>query len=219
MIALKTPVFALVCVGFTLSACNDPSQLASNTDPNKNRNSGAIAGGILGAGIGAIVGDGAKGAAIGAVAGAITGAAIGDSLDKQAAELRGQLASDGITVTNTGNALIVTLPQDITFATDSFTVRDSLRADLSRLSQHLLKYPKSTVQVIGHTDSDGEAAYNVGLSQRRANAVAEVLQGNGIPYTRLVTIGRGEEQPVASNLTEEGRAQNRRVEIVVIPNK
>ena len=74
------------------------------------------------------------------------------------------------------------------------------------------------MQVVGHTDSDGEAAYNIGLSERRANAVADVLQSDGVPYNRLRTIGRGEEQPIATNLTPEGKAQNRRVEVVIIPN-
>ena len=83
----------------------------------------------------------------------------------------------------------------------------------------MLKYPASTVQVIGHTDSDGDAAYNIGLSQRRANAVADILQAGGVTFDRLTTIGRGEEEPIASNLTAEGKAQNRRVEIVVIPTK
>lgn len=221
MISLKTPVVALAFAAVTLGACtnNDPARMASNTDPNKNTRSGAIFGGILGAGVGALVGDGAKGAALGAVAGTIAGAAIGENLDRQAAELRGQLAADGITVTNTGNSLVVSLRQDITFATNSFTVRDALTPELAKVARHLLKYPNSAVQVIGHTDSTGDAAFNIGLSQRRANAVADVLQANGVPFSRLTTIGRGEEQPIASNLTEEGRAQNRRVEIVVIPNR
>ena len=217
MFALKTPTVVIVSAALLLGACNDPAQLDSS-NPNQNRNQGAIAGGILGAGLGAIIGDGAKGAAIGAVAGTIAGAAIGDHLDRQAAELRGQMTSDGITITNTGSTLVVSLPNGITFDTDSFTVRSSLRPDLGRLAQHLLKYPDSTVQVVGHTDSDGEAAYNIGLSERRANAVADVLQSDGVPYNRLRTIGRGEEQPIATNLTPEGKAQNRRVEVVIIPN-
>jgi len=73
------------------------------------------------------------------------------------------------------------------------------------------------VQIVGHTDSDGEAAYNATLSQNRANSVADVLQSGGVTYDRLQTTGKGEEQPLASNLTEEGKATNRRVEIVVIP--
>jgi outer membrane protein OmpA-like peptidoglycan-associated protein len=97
-------------------------------------------------------------------------------------------------------------------------VRPQLKSDLSKVAASLLRYPDTNVQVIGHTDSDGEASYNVNLSVRRANAVADELQASGVPYTRLRTIGRGEDEPIASNLTEEGKARNRRVEIVVIPN-
>lgn len=216
MFAPKTPTVALVAAALLLGACNDPAQLGGD-DPNRNRNQGALAGGILGAGLGAILGDGAKGAAIGAVAGTIAGAAIGEHLDQQAAELRAQMTSDGITVTNTGTTLVVSLPDGITFDTDSFTVRASLRPDMARLARHLLKYPDSTVQVIGHTDSDGDAAYNIGLSERRAIAVAEVLAADGVARGRMVTIGRGEDAPVATNLTEEGKARNRRVEVVIVP--
>lgn len=217
---LKNPIVALTCAAFVLSACTDPAQLGTG-DPQKNTKQGALFGGLVGAGLGALSGAGNKTAAVlgGATAGAIIGGAIGASLDRQEAELRQQLATEGITVTNTGESLVVTLPQDITFDKDSFTVRAALGPDLNRLAQHLLKYPDSTVQVIGHTDSDGDAAYNIGLSERRANAVADVLQSYGVPYDRLVTIGRGEEQPVATNLTEEGKAKNRRVEIVVIPGR
>ncbi|MFC3117692.1 OmpA family protein [Jhaorihella thermophila] len=221
MKTIKISAALALSAALGLSACNDPAQLAVNTDPQKNTKQGAIAGGIIGAGLGAISGASNKTTAVlgGAAAGAILGGAIGASLDQQAAELRQQLASEGITVTNTGDRLVVSLPQDITFATDSFTVRDNLRPDLARLSQHLNKYPKSTVQVIGHTDSDGDAAYNQQLSERRAAAVAAELEQNGVSVYRIVTIGRGEEQPIASNLTEEGKARNRRVEIVIIPQK
>lgn len=217
---LKKPIVALTCAAFVLGACTDPAQLGAD-DPQKNTKQGALFGGLVGAGLGAISGAGNKTAAVlgGAAAGAVIGGAIGAGLDRQEAELRQQLATEGITVTNTGESLVVTLPQDITFDKDSFTVRAALRPDLNRLARHLLKYPDSTVQVIGHTDSDGDAAYNIGLSERRANAVADVLQSYGVPYDRLVTIGRGEEQPVATNLTEEGKAKNRRVEIVVIPRQ
>ncbi|MBV1896927.1 MAG: OmpA family protein [Rhodobacteraceae bacterium] len=202
-----------------LGACTDPATLGSGDDPNKNAKDGALIGAIVGTGIGLATagGDKGKSALIGAAAGAAAGGLIGNELDKQAAELRNNLANDGISITNTGDSLVVSLPQDITFDTDSFTVRPSLQSDLGTVAAHLLKYPDSTVRVVGHTDSEGDASYNLGLSQRRANAVADILQSDGVPYSRLQTSGRGEEQPVASNLTEEGRAQNRRVEIIVVP--
>lgn len=218
MILKPTLAIALTAV-VALGACTDPATLGAG-DPNQKTKEGALIGAAIGAGIGLVTAGGNKGksALIGAAAGAAAGGLIGNSLDKQEAELRAQLANDGITITNTGDRLIVSLPQDITFATDSFTVRPSLQSDLGKVASHLLKYPDSTVQIIGHTDSEGDATYNLGLSQRRADAVADVLQSNGVTYSRLQITGRGEEQPVASNLTAEGRAQNRRVEIVVIPN-
>ena len=144
------------------------------------------------------------------------GAGIGNRLDQQEEDLR-QSMSNG-TITNTGDRLIVTLPNDILFAVDDATVRPDLQRDLRALAGNLQAYPNSTVQIVGHTDSDGDAAYNLGLSQRRAQSVANVLVAAGVSGSRLQTIGRGEDQPVADNLTAQGKAQNRRVEIVILPN-
>ena len=209
---------AVVLGTLVLGACTNPALLDPN-DENRNAKQGALLGGLLGAGITAATGGDAGNIALATAAGAVAGGLIGNELDKQEAELRAQLANDGITITNTGDRLIVSLPQDITFDTDSYTVRPSLRSDLGKVADNLVAYPDSTVQVIGHTDNVGDATYNLGLSQRRASAVADVLQSNGVTYDRLQTIGRGEGQPIASNLTPEGRAQNRRVEIIVTPNR
>ncbi|MBC7133156.1 MAG: OmpA family protein [Roseovarius sp.] len=200
-----------------VTACTDPNQVAGQ-DPNQKTKQGALIGGILGAGTGAVVSDNrAKGAILGGAIGALGGAAIGSALDRQAAELRQQLGNE-VGVVNTGDRLIVTMPQDILFATDSFTVAPGLRDDLFTVARSLQKYPDTTVQVVGHTDSTGSASYNQTLSERRAAAVTDVLLQGGVPAARLRSIGRGEDQPVASNLTPEGRAQNRRVEIVILPN-
>lgn len=214
----KSLVAALATLSM-LGACNDPSMLGNSTDPNIKAKQGALLGAAVGAGLSAATGGEGKNILLGAAAGAAAGGVIGHELDKQEAELRAQLANDGITITNTGDRLIVSLPQDITFDTDSAAVRSSLRSDLGKVANNLLRYPDSRVQVIGHTDNTGDATYNLGLSLRRANAVADILQTNGVGFDRIVTRGAGEEQPLASNLTPEGRAQNRRVEIVVIPNK
>jgi outer membrane protein OmpA-like peptidoglycan-associated protein len=213
-----TGVAALGAV-LALGACTDPTYLGNTDDPNARAKRGALIGGLLGAGIGAVTSDDDKAETVigSAIAGAAVGGLIGNQLDKQAAELR-QTLDDDIGVINTGDRLIVSLPNDITFDTDSAFVRPQLKSDLSKVAASLLRYPDTNVQVIGHTDSDGEASYNVNLSVRRANAVADELQAGGVPYTRLRTIGRGEDEPIASNLTEEGKARNRRVEIVVIPN-
>jgi len=209
-----------LCSAVVLAACTDPGTLNLPGDPNQNAKQGALIGGLVGAGVGAIAND--SDPLLGAVAGAAVGAAggglIGNQLDRQAAELRQQLANDGITIVNAGDRLIVTVPNDITFDTDSATVRPALRSDLVKVGQNLVNYPNSNVQIIGHTDSDGDATYNLGLSVRRADAVADILQANGVSFNRITTIGQGEDNPVASNLTPEGKAQNRRVEIVIVPS-
>jgi outer membrane protein OmpA-like peptidoglycan-associated protein len=109
------------------------------------------------------------------------------------------------------------MPQDVLFATDSATLRPDLVSDIRVLGRNLLAYPNTTVQVIGHTDNTGTAAYNQDLSERRARSVSSVLFQEGVPGSRIVSIGRGEAQPIASNQTEDGRRQNRRVEFVITP--
>lgn len=202
-----------------LGACTNPNGIGGPNDPNQNANKGALIGAASGAALGAIVaGNSTKGAVIGAVVGGAAGAGIGYNLDQQEAELRRDMSNNGVQITNTGDRLIVTLPQDILFDVDSNTVRPGLQSDLATLASSMQSYPNSTIQVSGHTDSDGDATYNQGLSERRASAVANVLIGNGVPTNRVQAYGQGENQPVASNLTPEGKAQNRRVDIVILPN-
>lgn len=190
---------------------------ACNVQPAEKTRTGAVTGGLIGAVLGAATSDNkAQGAIKGAALGAAAGGVIGYSLDQQAAELREGLG-DAATVTNTGDRLIVSMSQDILFATDSSALAPSIRDELRTVAVSLNKYPESTVQVVGHTDNTGDAAYNFDLSQRRAAAVSSELIASGVPSRRIQTIGRGEDQPVASNLTPEGRAQNRRVEIVILP--
>ncbi|UWQ90703.1 OmpA family protein [Aliisedimentitalea scapharcae] len=216
--AKATSVLAMGSI-LVMGACTNPAYLDPD-DPHSKAKQGALIGGLLGAGIGALTSDDDKGATIAgsAILGAAAGGLIGNELDKQAAELRQEL-DDGISVVNEGDRLVVSLPNDLTFDTDSYAVRPVLKTDLSKVAANLQRYPNSTVQVIGHTDSDGEASYNLTLSQRRANAVADELQAGGVSYTRIRTSGRGEDEPVASNLDEAGKARNRRVEIVVIPSQ
>jgi outer membrane protein OmpA-like peptidoglycan-associated protein len=179
-----------------------------------------VAGALIGGALGASSNGDNKllKAAVGAGLGAAIGGAIGASLDQQAADLRNSIGDDRVSVTNTGSQLVVNLPQDILFATDSATLRGDLTQDLQAVARNLLNYPNTTVQVVGHTDNTGAAAYNQNLSQRRAQSVAAVLQANGVPGGRIVAFGRGEDQPIASNLSVAGRAQNRRVEIIIRPN-
>ncbi|MEP2534320.1 OmpA family protein [Shimia sp.] len=200
-----------------LTACTDPGYVSGSQEERqeyRNTKSGAIIGGILGAGAAAATSNNAlAGAAIGAGVGAV----IGHNLDKQEAELRQQL-DDDVHIENTGDRLILTMPQDILFEVDSYAVNAALRDDLTKVATSLNKYPDSSVQVLGHTDNTGSAEHNQTLSERRANAVSDVLMEGGVPFSRIQSIGRGEDQPLASNLNDAGRRQNRRVEIVILPN-
>ena len=214
MTRIKTPVLAALAGSLVLAGCVD----ATTGEPNRTRN-GALIGAGVGAAAGALAGSGSRADEIagGALAGGLIGGAVGSRLDRQAADLRNQLGDDRITINNTGNELIVTMPQDILFATDSVTLRPDLQSDIRALAGNLLQYPNTSVQVIGHTDSDGPAAYNQDLSERRASSVASVLISQGVPASRIVPIGRGESQPIATNNTATGKQQNRRVEVVITP--
>jgi len=212
-------ILLLAGASLTLAAaCTDPARIDPN-DPNRNAKQGALLGGILGAAVGILTNDNkGQGAVRGAIIGGGIGALAGTSLDRQEADLRRDMGNDNVTITNTGDRLIVTLPQDILFDTGSAVVRSGIQRDLRAVAGNLQSYPDTTVQIVGHTDNVGEATYNQDLSARRANSVADILLNEGIAFSRIRTFGRGEDQPVASNLTAEGRSQNRRVEIVILPN-
>lgn len=198
----------------TLAACTDPGHVSGSGNDHRQAQGGALIGGLLGAGLAAATDNNVL---AGAAVGAGVGALIGNELDKQEAELRAQL-DDDVRIENTGDRLILTMPQDILFEVDSSVVSAVLRDDLAKVATSLQSYPDTTVQVLGHTDNTGAAAYNQTLSEQRANAVADVLRQNGVASGRIQAIGRGEDQPIASNLDEAGRRLNRRVEIVILPN-
>lgn len=218
MTPIKASAASLLACTLLISACTPPPNLAGVEGANTNTTSGAIMGAAAGAVLTGIVTGGApEQIAAGAVAGGLVGGAIGNRLDKQAAELQRDLGNDAITVQNTGDQLLVSFPQDILFATDSTALQSSSRSALNTLAANLQSYPDTRVEVIGHTDNTGAAGYNFDLSARRAGAVSGVLVGAGVPSSRLTATGKGEDSPVASNLTEEGRALNRRVEVVIRP--
>ena len=207
---------ALALLAFVgLTACETP--LVSNPDnPNARTNDSALAGAALGALFGKITGNDSGDVVRGAIFGAGVGAVVGSRLDKQAAELRQNLGYD-VGIINTGEELIVTMPQDILFAFNGDVVRPDLRRDLGVLADSLFSYPDSVVDVIGHTDNIGSDSYNNSLSLNRARSVADVLIGEGVRSSRLRVSGRGRFEPISSNASEAGRAQNRRVEIVIRP--
>lgn len=178
---------------------------------------GAIAGAVVGGLIGA--GESKENAVKGAVIGATAGAVGGSILDQQQKALQQQLNNPAIQVVNRGSYLSVVMPESTLFATDSAAVGAQGQNDLYVIARNLNQYPNSRIQVIGHTDSTGSAAYNQDLSERRARSVAGILTAGGVSSSRISTAGRGATQPVASNDTPAGRAQNRRVEIQIIPTR
>ena len=220
---LKTPVLILSVCAIALASCGGSGQGngGRQKSAHSNTTTGAVTGAILGGAIGAATNDNSAttGLIAGAAIGAVAGGLVGSALDQQANDLRSSLSNQNISVTNKGDYLVVNLPQDLLFAVDSAALQPSMTADLNAVASNLLKYPNSKVEVIGHTDNTGTAAYNQDLSQRRAVSVTNVLLSGGVPASRVAAFGRGEDQPIATNLSEEGRAQNRRVEIIVRPNR
>ena len=154
---------------------------------------------------------------IGAGVGAIAGGAVGAYMDRQEAELRRQTAGTGVDVIRSGDDLILRMPSGITFPVDSSTIQPQFQSTLNQVAQTLATYNQTYIDVLGHTDSTGSDAYNQALSERRAQAVANYLSSRGVASARMGVRGFGESAPIASNATEAGRAQNRRVEIKVVP--
>lgn len=210
----KTTALALAAL-VGLAACEDP-RISDPNDPYARTKDSALAGAAIGAIFGKVAGDDNSDVVKGAIVGAGVGAVVGNQLDKQAAELRRDMTS-GVQIINTGEELIVRMPQDILFAFDSDTLRADLRRDIGVLADSLRDYPDTRVDVIGHTDNVGSDAYNNDLSLRRARTVANALISEGVRSSRVRVDGRGRYEPVASNASESGRAQNRRVEIIIRP--
>ena len=198
---------------------------ACTTDPNTGQRSisKAAIGGIGGALGGYLLGDLVGGRhdrtekILGAGIGAIAGAGIGSYMDEQERKLRQQTAGSGVDVIRQGDDLLLRMPSGITFAFNDASVQPQFRPTLDEVSSILSQYPKTYIDVYGHTDSDGSDAYNQTLSERRAQSVAGYLTSHGVQSARIATRGFGETQPIASNATEEGKAANRRVEIKISP--
>ncbi len=208
----KTTMALVAASGLALSACSNPDGTNNNTG------TGALVGGLLGAVTGAAVSDNnKKGAIVGGLIGAGVGAGVGNILDRQQRALQQEIGGSGAQIINNGDHLVVRMPEGILFATESAVVKNAIRNDLIAVARNLNEYPNSTVQVVGHTDNTGTNAFNQDLSERRASAVASILRQGGVSGSRLAVFGLGETRPIASNGSASGRAQNRRVEIVIIP--
>lgn len=208
-----------VCLVFGLAACSTVNPYTEEKQTSKL----AIGAGI-GAASGALIGlitadskDRQKNALIGAGIGALAGGSIGYYMDVQEAKLRQRLRNSGVSVTRVGNQIMLNMPGNVTFQTASSDISAGFYEVLNSVAVVLKEYEKTTVDVIGHTDSVGSESYNQRLSENRARSVAEYLSGQGILPARLLIAGMGEAQPIASNSTPEGRSQNRRVNIQIQP--
>jgi len=214
------PLAAGIALLLTLNACQtlDPYTREEKT-------SNATKGAAIGAGVGIVAGlisgddsrERRERALIGAGIGALTGGGIGYYMDVQETKLRQQLEGTGVSVTRYGDEIVLNMPGHITFATDSTELRADFLDVLDSVAIVLKKYEKTMVEITGHTDSTGAASYNQQLSERRADSVARYLRSTGILSARIATQGVGEHYPIASNATESGRSQNRRVELRLVP--
>ncbi|WP_085536126.1 OmpA family protein [Massilibacteroides vaginae] len=209
---VKLLAVAMLCLAVVLSGCG-----ASNTV--KGTGIGVGAGGAVGAGIGAIAGNTALGAVIGAAVGGTAGALIGKKMDKQKKEIESQIPEATVESVNDGEALKVTFDSGIFFATNSSTVSDAAKNALSNFAVTLQQNPDTYVKIVGHTDSTGKVDYNQTLSEKRAKSVYDYLLLNSVGTNRLTYEGKGIHQPVADNATPEGRALNRRVEVLILANE
>ncbi len=178
---------------------------------------GAGIGTAVGAGVGALVG-GEKGALIGAGVGAGVGAASGGYMDIQARKLREELQGTGVQVARDGDNIRLIMPNAITFNTNESVIKSSANRVLDSVAKVAEEYNKTSLRIIGYTDSTGNDSINVPLSQKRAAAVAQYLELRGVSAARITAMGMGSQNPIASNSTAAGREQNRRVEIYLINN-
>ena len=207
--------FAAVSL-LTVSACV--------TDPNTGEQKvsrtaiGGVGGAVLGGLLGGVIG-GKTGRIIGAGLGGVAGGVVGAQMDKQIKELREKTEGTGVDVTPTdnGQAILVNLPDGVTFDVASYTLKPEFRTTLDQIAGNLNQYPNSLIDVYGHTDSTGSDAYNQTLSENRASTVGNYLASRGVAPARIRTQGFGETMPVASNDTIDGRTRNRRVEIKIVP--
>jgi outer membrane protein OmpA-like peptidoglycan-associated protein len=210
----------VVAAAAFLAACTtDPftgEQKVSNTAI------GAGTGALLGTATGLIIGKNTsassrKAMLIGAGLGALAGGGVGLYMDNQEAKLRQRLRGTGVSVTRVGDDIILNMPSNVTFDTDRSDIKPQFFETLNSVAIVLNEFNRTLVDVTGHTDSTGSASHNQQLSERRAASVAEYLVAQGNNPQRFQVLGMGQNEPIASNATAEGRAQNRRVEIRIVP--
>ncbi|WP_455426459.1 OmpA family lipoprotein [Dryocola sp. LX212] len=211
-------IAALVCGTLAVSGCTTNPYTGEREVAKSGI--GAGIGSLVGAGVGALSSskkDRGKGALIGAAAGAALGGGVGYYMDVQEAKLRQKLQGTGVSVTRNGDNIVLNMPNNVTFDSSSATLKPAGANTLTGVAMVLKEYPKTAVNVVGYTDSSGSNELNMRLSQQRADGVGSALITQGVEASRVRTTGAGPSNPIASNSTAEGKAQNRRVEITLSP--
>ncbi|HAV02043.1 MAG TPA: hypothetical protein DCW95_02405 [Chryseobacterium sp.] len=215
----KTNIAALFISGSLVMTSCESVRNANNQQ--KGTVIGTAAGAVIGGVLGNNIGKGKNapaGAVLGGIVGGVAGNVIGRNMDKQAKEIKETLP--GAEVERVGEGIKVTMKENmVNFAFDSSDLSAAARANLDKLAQVLKNNPDTNINIYGHTDSKGKASYNMGLSERRANAVKSYLISKGISSYRMFAMGMGQDDPIATNSTDEGRAQNRRVEFAITANE
>jgi outer membrane protein OmpA-like peptidoglycan-associated protein len=209
-----------VAAAFSLTACT--------TNPYTGDQQ--VSKGLLGAGTGAAVGAAAgaligattkvktrKAALIGAGVGALAGGGIGVYMDNQEAKLRQRLRNSGVSVTRVGDNIVLNMPSNITFDSDQSEIKPQFYDTLDSVALVFQEFDQTAIDIVGHTDSDGDNQYNYDLSRKRAASVARYLSSQQVNRDRFQVSGRGEQEPIATNASLSGKKQNRRVEITIQP--
>jgi outer membrane protein OmpA-like peptidoglycan-associated protein len=212
----KGSLVVAIAAAVALAGCAATEDFATNPEKQKTRQ-GAGIGALGGAVAGLLIDGGWQGALIGAGVGALAGGAVGNYQDKQEKKLRQQMAGTGVEVVRKGDNITLDMPGNVTFAFDKSDLNPQFYPVLDKVAQTLLEFDQTVIQVAGHTDSTGSHAYNMKLSEQRAASVKTFLAGRGVPAQRMHTVGAGPDHPIADNSTEAGRAENRRVEITIVP--
>ncbi|MEJ2424807.1 MAG: OmpA family protein [Candidatus Thiodiazotropha sp.] len=215
------PIICCLVAGLvTLQACTTVNPYTQEEETSK-ATTGAVIGAVAGAVLGIATSKDKKQrkerALKGAGIGAITGGGVGYYMDVQEAKLRQRLQNTGVSVTRSGDNIILNLPGNITFEVNKTQVKPDFVEILASVALVLKEYKSTMIEVAGHTDSTGSDAYNQLLSQQRAQAVSNILIRDGVAAVRIDTVGYGETRPTASNSTPQGRQQNRRVELTLLP--
>lgn len=216
--SLAKPLVAVTLL-FSTVACQTTNPYTNETQTSK-ATSGAVIGAVAGAAIGAASSsksDRGKGALIGAASGAALGGGIGYYMDVQEAELRKQLQATGVSVSRDGDNIVLHMPNEVTFDVDEVKLKPTAKQVLTSVALVAKEYDETQLNIYGYTDSTGSESYNLRLSKIRAIEVGNFLVEQQVEYARVKSVGMGESYPIASNETAQGRAQNRRVEIVLTP--